>query len=199
MSTDDQNPESQRLYLQKYAQEHGIELVEIFEDVAVSGYETHPFERPGFRRAYELAKQLKCAILTISLDRISRHYDRLLEVLDKLRREGIEIYSIQEEWLNSILSIRDETLRKFIYDIVVRALAVSFQKYVDSIREKTKAGMMRARAQGKHIGRPSIMHDPKRQELFKLVVCKEKMPYRKAAEILGLTDAQVRYWAKKLC
>ncbi len=43
------------------------------------------------------------------------------------------------------------------------------------------------------------MHDPKRQELFKILVCVQRLPYRKVAEMMGISENQVKYWAKKLC
>lgn len=199
VSTEDQNPESQKVYLQKYAQEHNIELVAIFEDVAVSGYEVPPFSRTGFRKAYELAKQLRCPILTISLDRISREADTLLSTLMQLEREGIEVWTIQEEWLRRLSEITDETLRKVIYRMLILALGYAYEMYVKSVREKTRAGLERARREGKRVGRPSPMHDPSKQELFRIVVCEKKVPYRKAAQMLGLSLKQVEYWAKKLC
>ena len=174
---------------------HNIELVEVSRVVAVSGYETHPFEREGFKKAYELAKKLQCPILTISLDRISRNYDHLLEVLDKLRREGIEVYTIQEEWLCSLLQIPDATLRKFIYDIIIRALAFSYQKYIESLIEKTKAGMERARREGKHIGRPPKV-TPELVQKMRLLHSRGFTIYE-IAKILGLNPGTVYYWLKK--
>ena len=205
--TEEQNPESQKVYLQEWASKHGIEIVAFYVDYAVSGYETHPFMRPGFRAAYEHAKREKLPILTISFDRICRRYKWMLEVLQKLKSDGIEIITVQEKWVSDLLSkireIPDPLFREYLENIVstlvFSSLAVTYEQFVRSLIEKIKAGMLRAKLEGKRIGRPSIMHDSKRQELFKLVVCKEKVPYRKAAELLGLTLKQVSYWAKKLC
>ncbi len=46
-----------------------------------------------------------------------------------------------------------------MFDIIVRALAYAYQKYVDSLREKIKSGMERAKAEGKHVGRPPAISE----------------------------------------
>jgi len=53
--------------------------------------------------------------------------------------------------------IPDDALRKLIFDVIVHALAYGYQKYVDALREKIKAGMERAKKEGKHVGRPSAV------------------------------------------
>jgi len=47
--------------------------------------------------------------------------------------------------LQSLATIPDEVLRKLIFDIVVRALGYWYQKYVESLREKIKAGRSKQR------------------------------------------------------
>ena len=154
VSTEEQKPENQQLVLDGFARGRGIEVVGWFVDLGVSGYETRPEERDGWRRAVEAAKKSDAAILVFSLDRIARRYDYLINTLESLRRDGIQLISYQEEWLQSLASIPDEALRKLMFDIIVRALAYAYQKYVDALRDKIKAGMERARRTGKQIGRP---------------------------------------------
>ncbi len=143
-----------RLVLTDFAKSRGIEVIGTYIDPGVSGYETKPEEREGWRKAVEAAKAHKAAIIVFSLDRIARRYDYLVRTLDKLRENNIHVIAYQEEWLQSLAAIPDEPLRNLIFDIVVRALGYGYQKYVESLREKIRAGMERARREGKHIGRP---------------------------------------------
>ena len=159
VSTDEQRPENQIVALSKFARSRGIEIVGTFIDPGISGYETRPEEREGWRKAFETALREKAAIIVFSLDRIARRYDYLVKTLDKLRENNIQVIAYQEEWLQSLAVIPDEALRKLIFDIVVRALAYGYQKYVESLREKIKAGMERARREGKHVGRPPAVPD----------------------------------------
>ncbi len=158
VSTEDLDPESQLTLLRDFSRRHGLEIVGEFIEYA-SAYETKPEDREVWMKAVNTARETGSTILVISLDRISRRYDYLVRTLDILREQGIQVIALQESWLQALATIEDQTLRKFIYDVIVRALAYSYQKYVESIIEKTKAGLMRAREMGKHIGRPQLISD----------------------------------------
>jgi len=153
-------------------------------DPGISGYETKPEEREGWRKAVEAAKQHKAAIIVFSLDRIARRYDYLVKTLDELRENNIHVIAYQEEWLQSLAAIPDEALRKLIFDIVVRALAYGYQKYVESLREKIKAGMERAKKEGKHVGRPPAVPD---EFLIKIL---RKYPYLSKKDLWKMARAE---------
>ncbi|MEM1515178.1 MAG: recombinase family protein [Candidatus Bathyarchaeia archaeon] len=159
ISTEDRTVENQLLILREYAKGKGIKIVGEFVDVGVSGYEVTPERRDGWLKAVEAAKQYNAALLVFSLDRVARKYDYLVKALEDLRANGIQVIAYQEEWLQFLTAIPDEALRKLIFDIVVRALAYGYQKYVESLKDKIKAGMERARQKGKHVGRPSAVPD----------------------------------------
>ena len=184
VSTDEQNPENQALILTNFAKSRNIEIVDRFADPGISGYETKPEEREGWRKAVEAAKKHKAAILVFSLDRVARKYDYLVKTLDKLREEGIQVIAYQEEWLQSLSAIPDEALRKLIFDIVVRALAYGYQKYVESLKEKIKAGMERAKKEGKHVGRPPAVPDDVIIRLLK------KYPYLSKKDLWKMARAE---------
>ncbi len=64
--------------------------------------------------------------------------DDLLETLHQLEKEGIEVWTIQEEWLRTIHGIQDETLRKFIYRMLIMALGYGYQQYVKSLARRQR-------------------------------------------------------------
>ncbi len=158
VSREELDPENQIIALRGFAEKHGIEVVGEFVEQA-SGYETVPEERKGWVDAVNTAKQNSAAILVVSLDRISRRYRYLVKTLDTLNEHGVQVISIQEPWLEVLATINDQTLRALIYDIIVRVMAYSYQMYVESVREKTKIALIKARAEGKHIGRPPLITD----------------------------------------
>ena len=184
VSTDEQNPENQILFLNNFAKSRGIEVIGTFVDPGISGYETKPEEREGWRKAVEAAKNNGAAIIVFSLDRIARRYDYLVKTLDELRENNIHVIAYQEEWLQSLAAIPDEALRKLIFDIVVRALAYGYQKYVESLREKIKAGMERAKKEGKHVGRPPAVPD---EFLIKII---RKYPYLSKKDLWKMARAE---------
>ncbi|RLE46110.1 MAG: hypothetical protein DRJ31_10390, partial [Candidatus Methanomethylicota archaeon] len=82
VSTKEQNPENQLIVLRRFCESRGIEIVDFFED-QISGYETRPEDREGWRKAVELAEKTGATIIVFSLDRIARRYDYLVQTLDK--------------------------------------------------------------------------------------------------------------------
>lgn len=153
VSTDEQDPLSQLYALRSYARARNWEIVGEHVDYAVSGM-VKPSQREGWTKAVEQAVKEGAVLLVFSLDRISRNYGDLVFVLEELKKNNVRVASMQEEWLTAIAALPDATLSMLVYDITVRALAYAYQKYVDSLREKIKAGMEKARAEGKHVGRP---------------------------------------------
>jgi DNA invertase Pin-like site-specific DNA recombinase len=104
-------------------------------------------DRPAFRRLFEAASRKEVdTVLFWSLDRFSREgvYETL-EHLRKLTSHGVEWYSYREEYLRSIGPFKEAVLA------ILAAIAT--QERV-RIRERVMAGLARARAQGKRLGRP---------------------------------------------
>jgi len=77
-----------------------------------------------------------------------------------------------------------EALRKLMFDIVVRALAYGYQKYVEALKEKIKAGMERARKEGKHVGRPPSIPE---EFVVKLI---RKHPYLSKKDLWRMAKAE---------
>ncbi len=104
-------------------------------------------DRPAFRRLFEDASRRQFdLVLFWSLDRFSR--EGVLETLQHLQRltaHGVEWFSYQEEYLRSIGVFRDA---------VLAILAAIARQERIRLSERVQAGLSRARAQGKVLGRP---------------------------------------------
>ena len=111
--------------------------------------------RPAFRRLYEDASRKHFdMVLFWSLDRFSR--EGVLETLQHLQRLtsfGVEWFSYREEYLRSVGVFRDAVLAILA--------AVAKQESV-RLSERVQAGLSRARAQGKVLGRPRAAVRPER-------------------------------------
>jgi DNA invertase Pin-like site-specific DNA recombinase len=112
-------------------------------------------ERPAFQRVFEAASRKEFdLVLFWSLDRFSR--EGVLETLQHLQRlssHGVEWYSYREEYLRSLGVFRDAVLAILA--------AVAKQERI-RLSERVQAGLSRARAQGKVIGRPRAAVRPER-------------------------------------
>lgn len=104
-------------------------------------------DRPAFRRLFEDASRKKFdMVLFWSLDRFSREgVLETLQHLQKLTSNGVEWFSYREEYLRSVGTFKDAVLAILA--------AVAKQERI-RISERVQAGLSRARAQGKTLGRP---------------------------------------------
>jgi len=104
-------------------------------------------ERPAFRRMLDDASRRQFdLVLFWSLDRFSR--EGVLETLQYLQRlsaHGVEWFSYREEYLRSVGVFKEA---------VLAILAAIAKQERIRLSERVQAGLSRARAQGKVLGRP---------------------------------------------
>jgi DNA invertase Pin-like site-specific DNA recombinase len=112
-------------------------------------------ERAAFQRLFEDASRRQFdLVLFWSLDRFSR--EGVLETLQHLQRlssHGVEWFSYREEYLRSIGIFKDA---------VLAILACIAKQERVRLSERVQAGLSRARAQGKILGRPKAAVRPER-------------------------------------
>jgi len=130
-----------------------LELLRIFQDVGVSGSKP-AFEREGFKQLLQASKLLDVKTIVIyDLTRLGRDLFDPVETYKKLLEEGYNILFVKHPELNAKPdSPIGEALRKALLTVlgIVAELERAF------IRERTKAGMLRAKREGKHIGRKPV-------------------------------------------
>jgi DNA invertase Pin-like site-specific DNA recombinase len=139
VSTDDQN-----LDLQVAALE-AARCDNIFTDQGMSGAR---FSRPGLESALT-ALSKGDALVVWRLDRLGRSLHKLVELVDQLGEQGIQFVSLTE--------CIDTTSSGGTLLFHIMAALAQFERSL--IGERTRAGMIAAKARGKHIGRRRAMSD----------------------------------------
>jgi len=141
--------------IEDYAKANGIQLIGIFKDVGVSGAKP-ALEREGFRQMLNALANMP-AVKTVIIYDISRLGRDMVDVVETYRllteRHGLSVLFVQHPELNVIQgSPLGEAIRKAT--LALLGIAVEIERAL--IIERTKAGLARARSQGKHIGRKPI-------------------------------------------
>lgn len=140
VSTIDQNPENQKIELERFAKAMGWEY-ELFEEKE-STRNTRPVKNEIYQQALRKKYDL---ILVWKLDRWARSMSELVNDFNILRSNKVQFRTLKE---NIIL---DDNPANSLMINIFSAFA-EFERAV--IRERTLAGLSRAKAQGKTLGRP---------------------------------------------
>lgn len=139
VSREGQTVDNQILPLTEYAKRMGY-IFEVFEEQE-SSRKTRPIQWDLYNRL--LRKEFD-GLLIYKFDRWARSTKELIEHMENLYNKGVMIYSYQEN-----LDLSSSIGRAML--TIISAFA---QLERDIIRERTLAGLARAKAQGKVLGRP---------------------------------------------
>ena len=146
VSTLDQHPETQLHDLKQLAAQRGLEIVKVYED-KITGARA---SRPGLDQLMADARQGKFNVLLVwACDRLARSVTHFLQVLDELGHRNIEFISFREQ-IDTAGALGRAIL------VIVGAVAELERSL---IKERVKAGLRRARLEGRHIGRPKLQID----------------------------------------
>ena len=144
VSTVDQHPETQLHDLRQFAAQRGLQIVQEYVDHGFSGMRAR---RPELDRMMEDARRHKFDVLMVwACDRLARSTRHLLQTLDELSGFGIQFLS-QREAIDT-----EGPLGRAII-VIVSAMA-ELERCI--IIERVKAGMRRARLEGRRIGRQPL-------------------------------------------
>ena len=136
----DQNPENQRLELERYAKAMGYDF-EVFEEQE-STRKTRPIKNQIFQDAISRKYDL---VLVWKLDRWARSLQELVNDLGVFKQNKVQFLSLKD---NIKL---DDNPSNMLFIHILGAFA-EFERAI--IRERTISGLERARTQGKRLGRP---------------------------------------------
>jgi DNA invertase Pin-like site-specific DNA recombinase len=144
VSTVDQHPETQLHDLRQFAAQRGLQIVQEYVDHGFCGARAR---RPQLDRMMEDARRHKFDVLMVwACDRLARSTKHLLQTLDELNGFGIQFLS-QREAIDT-----EGPLGRAII-VIVSAMA-ELERCI--IIERVRAGMRRAKLEGKRLGRAPL-------------------------------------------
>jgi DNA invertase Pin-like site-specific DNA recombinase len=146
VSSVDQHPETQLYDLRALAEQRGLTITREYTD-RISGAKAR---RPGLDELLHDARRHRFDVVLVwAFDRMARSVRHFLEVLDDLNHLGIEFISFREN-----IDTGGPLGRAVV--IIVGAIA---ELERNLIIERVRAGMRRAKLEGRHIGRRPLELD----------------------------------------
>ena len=144
VSTDGQTIENQQRELQAIAERHGWLIVGVFADEGVSGAKA---SRPAFDRMMAgVARREFDLIAAWAVDRLGRSLQNLLTFLGELKAKRVDLYLHQQGLDTSTPAGKAMFQMLGVFAEFERAMTL----------ERVHAGLKRARAQGKILGRRKV-------------------------------------------
>jgi DNA invertase Pin-like site-specific DNA recombinase len=146
VSTTEQTVENQQRELEMVAERHGWNVVAVFTDAGFSGAKGRD-KRPGYDRLCRgVARREFDQVASWSVDRLGRSLQHLVAFLDELHAKGVDLYLHQQGLDTSTPAGKAMFQMLGVFSEFERAMIV----------ERVKAGLSRARAQGKRLGRRPV-------------------------------------------
>jgi DNA invertase Pin-like site-specific DNA recombinase len=146
VSTDEQSVKNQEADLRATAERMGHEIVAVYRDKGFSGAKGRN-GRPGFNAMHrDAARRRFDTVMAWSVDRLGRSLQDLVAFLSELHALKIELY-LHQQGLDTTTPAG-----KAMFQMM--GVIAEFERTL--IQERVRAGMARAKREGKHVGRPPI-------------------------------------------
>lgn len=152
VSTKDQDTSNQLQQLREVAERKGWEVVHEYVDEGISGAKGRK-DRPEFDRLCKgVVRSEFDVVLSWSVDRLGRSMQALGEFLSEIHAQGVDLYLHQQ-------AVDTTTIGgKALFQMC--GVFAEFERGM--IRERVNAGLARARAEGKTLGRPRLEAEKKK-------------------------------------
>jgi DNA invertase Pin-like site-specific DNA recombinase len=144
VSTGDQHLDNQLAEIEATVKSRGWKLVATHTDVMSGAKDT----RPGLNRLLQqVAASEVDVVVVVRLDRLGRSLRHLLAVIEQITNAGVDLVSIRDAGIDTT------TATGKLMVSIIGAFAC-FER--DMLIERTRAGMQRARREGRVFGRPRV-------------------------------------------
>lgn len=178
---------SQEAEIRAFAKAAGYKLIRSTQEVASAIGGESLLHRPVLRELIEFAKRKRVPILISRLDRLSRDAAELEEIV---RGSRVTFVAIREADTSDI--------------VVLKSQAARIERETEMLKEATKAGLQRAKAQGKVFGNTRNLKEAqklgadanarkaelRRQELEPIITEIREAGFKSAAAIAGELNAR---------
>ena len=154
VSTKEQTTDNQLQPLEQFCKQRDYEIVKIYAENESAWQAGHQKEWACLM--HDAESRRFNAVVVWALDRITREgVSSIFMKIQTLRRYGVMVISVQESWLEGLGEMSD-------LFVAMLAWVANFESRRRS--QRTLAGLARAKAQGKKLGRPTGSKDKVRRK-----------------------------------
>jgi DNA invertase Pin-like site-specific DNA recombinase len=179
VSTDRQTVENQVAALTKVAEARGSQIVETFNDAGISGAKGRT-DRPGLDQMLKDAQRGSFdVVMAWAIDRIGRSLVDLLNTIEGLKACGVDLYLDQQAI--------DTTTPSGKLMLQMTGAFAEFERAM--IQARIHAGLRRAVANGRKLGRP--LNDPDAIDKARLALG-DGLGINRVAKLVGLSNGTVQ-------
>ena len=181
------DPEAQAHQLRQ----EGVPEANIYCDVGVSGG-TGTNSRAGWRALNAQLVTGDILVVVVAIDRIGRRWMDTVNAVRDLRTREVRIRSLAQSeatWV-TYLAAEPDTAEAVIGDILTTFMAWAAEQELQAVSRRTKAGLERARAEGKTLGPPPRVDDDQVEDMARLR--REGQSFRSIGRIFGVSRTTVQ-------
>lgn len=177
VSTSHQTTDNQTLELKRIAQRMGYDVVKVYEDCGISGAKS---DRPAFNdlRMAVTRREIDM-VMAWSIDRLGRSLQSLISFMEDMHGHGVDVY-LAQQGINTAASPSS----KLLFNLV--SVFAEFERGM--IVERVKAGLERAKDEGKTLGRPQTTDWKKNRVMKQLRLGKS---VKQVADLAGVSPSTV--------
>jgi DNA invertase Pin-like site-specific DNA recombinase len=156
VSTSGQEISNQTNILREVAKMKGLTIVKEYTDEGISGAKGRD-QRKGFDELLKGATRKEFDVILVwSVDRLGRNLQDLISFLNEIHSVGCDLF-IHQSGIDTTTPTG-----KMMFGIL--SVFADFERSM--ITQRTRAGMERAKREGKRIGRPTNLNDGLRQSIL---------------------------------
>jgi DNA invertase Pin-like site-specific DNA recombinase len=187
VSTIDQTTANQERELREFAGRVGYEIVKVYKDHGISGAKGRE-KRPAFDAlCRDATKRQFDVVMAWSVDRLGRSLQDLVSFLSEIHALRIDLF-LHQQGLDTTTPAG-----KALFGMM--GVFAEFERSM--IAERVRAGLARARSEGKQLGRPTI--EPELEAKVKAALAKPNRPgVRKIAGQFGISPGTVQRISRPL-
>jgi DNA invertase Pin-like site-specific DNA recombinase len=182
VSTVDQHTSNQEHELRQAADRAGWEVVKVYRDHGISGAKSRD-KRPAFDALCRDANRRQFdVVMAWNVDRLGRSLQDLVAFLSELQALKVDLF-LHQQGLDTTTPAG-----KAMFQML--GVFAEFERSI--IRERVRAGLLRARREGKRLGRPPIPADLEKRILAALKAPGRTEGVRKIAGRFGVDPSTVQ-------